>query len=64
MPTVETQHRVYLLFQHRAGWQCQFLEEDLRTPLPRALTFATAEKVAALVERGGGLTDLASHQAL
>lgn len=64
MPDQDARHRVYFFFHHRAGWQCQFLEEDLRTPLSRALTFASAEKVTALVERGGGLTDLASHQAL
>ena len=26
-------HRVYVSFQDRHGWQCQFLEADLKTPL-------------------------------
>jgi hypothetical protein len=56
--------RVYLYFQFRQGWHCQFLEEDLRTSLPRTLTFSSSDKVIALIERGGGLTDLASRQAL
>ena len=46
------------------GWHCQFLEEDLKTPLPRKFTFATPEKVVELAERGRGLKDLASKQAL
>ena len=29
------QHRVYMVFQDRHGWHCQFLEADLKTPLPR-----------------------------
>jgi hypothetical protein len=42
------------------GWYCQFLEADLKTPLPRKVTFATPEKVVELAERGRGLKDLAS----
>jgi hypothetical protein len=26
-------HRVYMFFMDRYGWQCQFLEADLKTPL-------------------------------
>jgi hypothetical protein len=26
-------HRVYVSFQDRRGWQCQFLEADLKTLL-------------------------------
>ena len=51
-------------FMLRDGWYCQFLEADLKTPLPRRFTFATPEKVVELVERGRGLKDLASKQAL
>jgi hypothetical protein len=57
-------HRVYLSFMHRDGWYCQFLEEDLKTPLPRKLTFQTAEKVEELIRRGGGMNDLAAKQAV
>ena len=51
-------------FQCRYGWHCQFLEEDLKTPLPRKLHFASPDKVVELVERGGGLSNLESRQAL
>ena len=57
-------HRIYLFFQFRNGWQCQFLERDLKTSLPRKLTLASPDKLIGLVERGGGLPDLASRQAL
>jgi len=30
--------RVYMHFMLREGWYCQFLEEDLKTPLPKKLT--------------------------
>jgi hypothetical protein len=56
--------RVYLYFQFRQGWQCQFLEADLKTSLPRKPVLADSEKLIGLVERGGGLPDLASRQAL
>lgn len=29
-------HRVYLSFQDRQAWQCQFLEADLQAPTTRA----------------------------
>jgi hypothetical protein len=48
----------------REGWYCQFLEADLKTPLPRKFTFATPEKIVELAERGRGLKDLATGQAL
>ena len=50
-------HRVYMSFQCRYGWHCQFLEQDLKTPLSRKLHFSSSEEVIELVERGGGLTD-------
>ena len=64
MTSEEVRHRVYLSFQCRCGWQCQFLEQDLKTPLPRKLRFASPDKVVELVERGGGLSNLESRQAL
>ena len=54
-------HRVYMYFQDRNGWQCQFLEKDLKTSLPRRLHFTSSEKVIELVERGGGITDQESR---
>jgi hypothetical protein len=64
MPRQDDRHRVYMSFQCRLGWHCQFLEEDLQTPLPRKLRFASPDKVVELVERGGGLSNLESRQAL
>ena len=46
-------HTVLMYFQYRNGWQCQFLEQDLKTSLPRKLHFATSNKVVQLVERAG-----------
>ena len=54
----EIRHRVYMSFQCRSGWHCQFIEEDLQTPLPKKLCFASPDKVVELVERGGGLSNL------
>jgi hypothetical protein len=64
MASQEVRHRVYLSFQCRYGWHCQFLEQDLKTPLPRKLHFASPDKLVKLVERGGGLSNLESRQAL
>ena len=52
---------MYMYFQYRDGWQCQFLETDLKTSLPRKLHFTSPEKVIKLVERGGGITDQESR---
>jgi hypothetical protein len=56
--------RVYMSFMHRDGWYCQFLEPDLKTPLRRKLTFATADKVRELAERGGAFKDLESRHSV
>jgi len=57
MPPRDQTHRVYLSFQFRDGWQCQFLEADLQTPLPKKLHFASSDKLIELVERAGGFID-------
>lgn len=57
-------HGVYLFFQFRNGRQCQFLEADLKTSLPRRPVLTDSPTLIGLVERGGGLPDLASRQAL
>jgi len=54
MANASGSHRVYMSFMLRRGWQCQFLEEDLQTPLPRKLNFRSPDKIVALIERGGG----------
>jgi hypothetical protein len=48
--------RVYMSFMLRDGWHCQFLEEDLKTSLPRKLHFASSKKIIELVEHAGGFT--------
>jgi hypothetical protein len=53
-----------MFFMRNKGWYCQFLEEDLKTPLPRKFTFATEEKVRELVRRCGAPSDLESEQTL
>jgi hypothetical protein len=53
-----------MYYMLRDGWYCQFLEADLKTALPRTFTFATPEKIVEMAERGRGLKDLASKQAL
>ena len=54
-------HRVYMSFQLRDGWQCKFLEADLKTPLPKRCHFSTSDRLVELVERGGGFTDQESR---
>jgi hypothetical protein len=54
-------HRVYMSFMDRHGWQCQFLEADLKTRLPKRLHFSSPDKIIELVERGGGLRDQESR---
>jgi len=44
-----------MYFQCCDGWHRQFLEADLKTPLPRKLQFTSSEKVVELVERIGGI---------
>jgi hypothetical protein len=51
-------HRVYMSFMLRAGWYCQFLEADLRTPFPRKLNFSDVGNVRELAEKGRGFADL------
>ena len=49
-----TRHRVYMHFMLvNHGWYCQFLEPDLKTSLPRKLTFKDSEKVVEMYDRFG-----------
>ena len=47
-----TSHRVYCYFFRRGAWEVQFLESDLKSPLPRRLTFTDPEKIRELARRG------------
>lgn len=57
-------HRVYKHFMLNNGWYCQFLNEDLKTPAARPITFKDPAKVIEMAERGHALKDLATRQAL
>jgi hypothetical protein len=46
------------------GWFCQFLEPDLKTSLPRKLTFKEPGKVREMYDRFGLEKGLADQQAL
>lgn len=61
---IQSVHRVYMSFQLRRGWTCQFLEADLRTPLPRSFTFKSDEKIRELIRRVDAGLDLAAEQGL
>jgi len=50
--------RIYMYFMLSGGWHCQFLEADLKTPLPKKLNFSDIAKVTQLIERGNGFRDL------
>jgi hypothetical protein len=41
-----------MYFFSRQGWQVQFLEADLKTPLPRRLTLTNPDKIRELARRG------------
>jgi hypothetical protein len=56
--------RVYMTFFLRHGWQVQFVESDLKTPLPWKLTFTDPEKIRELAKRGEAWGDLESRQML
>jgi hypothetical protein len=51
-------------FMLRDGWRCQFLEEDLKTPLPKKLNFRDVGKLSEIAQRGGCPMDLEARQAI
>ncbi len=55
---------MYMHFMFRKGWLCQFLEEDLRTPLPRTLNFTDEQKIWEIAKRGGFTLNIAGRQEL
>lgn len=56
--------RVYMSYMQREGWFCQFLEEDLKTPVGKRLHFRGEEKIREIAERGGCNMNLESRQSL
>ena len=57
-------HRIYMYYMYRTSWMCQFLEEDLKTPLPRRLYFRSPEKIRTIMEKVGNFADLQDRQSL
>ena len=57
-------HRVYMHFMLTDGWLCQFLEEDLKTPLHRKVRLDDPAKVIEMAEKGGAAMRLEDRQAL
>lgn len=51
-------------FQTQSGWHCQFLKEDLKTPLARRLNLVCQDKLFEIAERGGYILNLEGRQAL
>ncbi len=51
----EPTHRIYMQFVLRNGWQVSFLQADLASSLPVALTFRDPEKIRELARQGKGL---------
>jgi hypothetical protein len=47
-----------------SGWQVQFLEADLKTSLPKRMTFADPEKIRELARRDEAWGDSESRQML
>ncbi len=56
--------RIYMHFMLRNEWHCQFLEEDLKTPLPRSVGFSDEAKLFEMAERGGYSMNLEGRQAI
>jgi hypothetical protein len=51
-------------FVFREGWYCQFLDEDMKTPLPRTLSFADDQKIWEMAKRGGFTLNIAGRKEL
>jgi hypothetical protein len=56
--------RVYLHFILRKGWFCQFLEEDLKTALPKTIRFTDDKKIWEMAKRGGFTLNISGRQEL
>ena len=55
---------MFMSFMFRNGWLCQFLEEDLKTSLPRKVILGSQKKVREMARRGGAAMSLDVLQAL
>ena len=57
-------HRIYMHYMLADGWFCQFLEEDLKTPLRRKVRLDDSAKIIEMAEKGGAAMRLEDRQAL
>jgi hypothetical protein len=48
----------------KEGWRVTFLEQDLKTPLPRVFVFQDPAKITGMAQRGGADWTSADRQAL
>jgi hypothetical protein len=55
---------VYMHFMFRKGWFCQFLEEDLKTPLPRTIQFTDDKEIWEMAKRGCFTLNISGRQEL
>jgi hypothetical protein len=55
---------VYMSFMLRHGCHFQFLEEDLKTALPKKLAFLSLVMIVELARRGGAVLNLEAEQAI
>jgi hypothetical protein len=53
-----------MTFFLRKGWQVQFVEADLKPPMPKRLPFADPEKIRELAKRGEAMGTLEARQML
>jgi hypothetical protein len=60
----KSRRRIYMSFVLSKRWSCQFLEEDLKTSLPRKLTLEDPAKLFEVAERGGYRMNLEGRQAI
>lgn len=51
-------------FMFRKAWFCQFLEEDLKTPLPKTIQFSDDKKIWEMAKRGGFTLNISGRQEL
>jgi hypothetical protein len=56
-------HIVYMSFMLRNDWCCQFLEKDLKTPLPRKVVLKDADEILQIAVRGAARMDTEKRQA-
>ena len=48
----------------RKGWFCQFLEEDLKTALPKTIWFTDDKKIWEMAKRGGFTLNISGRREL